>query len=566
MTRVEIERKFVDRKGEGADLIASLMVRGSGMLLTGTSGDVAVPPAHREAVAFLNDGRLLVSQDDILSDYVQKLWERLLTRKLVVREIWYVPPSVLGELYAAYELRISQSGGTLAQESDVQRKFESILREAVSLRASDIHITVQRFDTMVQFRIDGSMERYSSESRLVGQLMFRSIFYLCDESEGGTLRTSGYQDARISGGKLVLPEGVGSLRLQFNHEANKGHYLVIRIQYSESQVEGTDVDHLGYTRFHIDLIREFRSRPYGLNLVAGVTGSGKSTTLQRILRSLMEERAGQVNLITIEDPPELPVPGGHQFPVIGRGDDRSAGFADAIRAALRSDPDVLMVGEIRDRVTALLGIECTNTGHQVWTTVHAISGLRSVVRLHQIGVPRHDLLDPGVLSSLIAQRLVPRICSQCSLPLGEAIDRDLLDHRPAFADRLLAFLEPLDHDFCLSQIRVRNPTMGPKCPAAPKSCRMGISGRALVAEVVGVDAGLVEVLSTDPDGIAVLPAQEYWIKEMHGVRMMEHGFMRLLGGQVDPVTLNDAVGFMSIDADRLLHLQSLSEDEGMIAS
>src|SRR5690606_21821495 len=152
----------------------------------------------------------------------------------------------------------------------------------------------------------------------------------------------------------------------------------------------------------VNMIKRMRALPMGINIIAGPTGSGKSTTLQRCLSTLIRERRREISVFTVEDPPEYVIDGAQQMPVTNANtaDERKAQFTKAINASLRSDPDVIMIGEIRDSSSAKLAFEAAMTGHQVWTTVHATDGLTIVSRLKDIGVEAYKLFDSTVVTGL----------------------------------------------------------------------------------------------------------------------------------------------------------------------
>ena len=548
----------------GVPELSTLVSRGHADLLTGTNGRLSISLPYREFVAYLQDGTLLVSRDDMLHPYVESLWRQIYAKGYKCSRILYVPPDTLGHIYEASDQRLAQSGGIRTQSSEAERKLSDCLRAASEARASDIHIVLTRYTTKVAFRIDGFLEHYENLPRTLGQFLVRVAYLVSDDSEGGALQYGTYQSARISGGKIVLPPDVQSLRLQFNPTSNRGYYLVIRLLYADAHVAGRDVDRLGYASFHLDIIRTLRARPSGLNLISGVTGSGKSTTLQRLLRSLLEEHANSVNLITIEDPPEYEIVGARQFPVLAQSTERSEGFVNAISAAMRSDPDVLMIGEVRDYDTAHLSVKAANTGHQVWTTVHATDALRSASRLVEEGIPRHRLMDVGVLASMVAQRLVRVLCPTCSLDWTSAVERGIYDSRPGFVERLTAFFEPLGANFLRDRIRVCASGDLDPCPDAGTSCRAGYAGRTLVAEVVQADQGLIDAFCSLSEGLAVTEAERYWVKEQRGIRMREHAFMKLIGGSLDPRDVDDIVGLLSFPSEeRFDDLQVLAAREGL---
>ena len=560
-TGADVEEEILE---PGHPTLSSLVTRGHAELMSGTNGRVSVSIPHREIVAYLQGGTFLISHDNMLHPVVPSLWTQIYSKGLFCTKVLYVPSDTLSQIYAAAEQRLALSGGIRTNNSEAERKLIDCLRAASDARASDIHIVLTRYATKVSFRIDGFLEHYENLSRTLGQFVLRVAYLVSDDSEGGALKYGEYQSARISGGKIALPPDVQSLRLQFNPTSNRGYYLVIRLLYADTHVAGRDVDRLGYASFHLDIIRVLRSRPSGLNLISGVTGSGKSTTLQRLLRSLLEEHSNSVNLVTIEDPPEYEIDGARQFPVLAQSAERDEGFVHAISAAMRSDPDVLMIGEVRDQATAHLSVKAANTGHQVWTTVHATDALRSASRLVEEGIPRHRLMDPGVLASMIAQRLVRVLCRTCSLDWTSAVERGIYDSRPGFVERLTSYFAPLGDHFLRDNIRVCASGDVDPCPDAGTTCRAGYAGRTLVAEVVQADQGLIDAFCSNDEGLSVPDAERYWIDHLRGVRMREHAFMKLVGGHLDPRDVDDIVGLLSFtDERRFDSLLTMATREGL---
>jgi type II secretory ATPase GspE/PulE/Tfp pilus assembly ATPase PilB-like protein len=153
----------------------------------------------------------------------------------------------------------------------------------------------------------------------------------------------------------------------------------------------------------------------GLNVVAGPTGSGKSTTLQRNMIKLLQEKNYQINMLTVEDPPEYPIPGARQMPVTNANteEEKTEQFTKALSAALRSDPDVILVGETRSLSTAELTFQGALSGHGVWTTLHANSAPAIITRLRDMGIQPYLLNDPELVKGLVSQRLFRLLCPAC---------------------------------------------------------------------------------------------------------------------------------------------------------
>ena len=526
-----------------------------GMVLTSEEGIVDLNDAAREVVALLeNNGehRLVVSDGKVLHPSVAYVMEQAWAHGVEIDSYVIAMKSTLVQLYAL-TLRRTREDVLAGDLSEAEHNLSGLLNDAAQKRVTDIHIAVEQLETKVYYRLDGMMERIDTWSRAFGESVLRRAYLACDESEGGALRLKEHHGARMTGVKFPLPFGVQAIRLQFNSKASDCYYLVLRLLHEESLEGEGDIDDLGYAGFQVDAIRQARTKPFGLAIIAGVTGSGKSTTLQRNLQSLIRER-GTINVITIEDPPEYRIQGAHQLPVTGDRDERAVGFAAAITASLRSDPDVIMIGEVRERESALLAVKATMTGHAVWTTVHASSAAGSLERLIAEGVPEHRLLDPSVASILIAQRLVQRVCPSCSMHWqDERLDMERLEKVPGFLPRLVPLLSGRYARALNEWVRVRNE---PGCDA--KGCRRGYVGRTLIAEVVPVDKEYLDVYR-DRGASA---AEAFWASEKEGMRMHEHGMMKVLAGQIDPLDLYYVAGIP--DSTRVDVIFAHAHREGLI--
>ncbi|MAM25322.1 MAG: type II secretion system protein GspE [Rhodobacteraceae bacterium] len=286
----------------------------------------------------------------------------------------------------------------LAQNDDapVVRLINALLLEAVKEGASDVHIETEERRLSVRFRIDGVLREVISPKRALAPLLVSRIKVMgkLDIAEKRmpqdgrvSLRVGGYElDVRIS-----------SIPSQF------GERIVLRLLDRGQTLRG--IDHLGLSERDNATLKRILARPDGMVLVTGPTGSGKTTTLYAGLDMLNDR---QRNIMTVEDPIEYTMDGVGQMQVNPKTD---LTFARGLRAILRQDPDVIMVGEIRDRETAQIAVESAMTGHLLISTLHTNTAVGAVARLVEMGVERF-LLAP-MLRGLIAQRLVRRNCPDC---------------------------------------------------------------------------------------------------------------------------------------------------------
>jgi len=283
-----------------------------------------------------------------------------------------------------------------ARRAPVVRLVDGIIRRAIEQKASDIHIEETGSEVRVRTRIDGVLRPTVDLPAGVRRAVLSRLKVMAGMDIAVRRRA---QDGRI-----MVPHDRRTLTLRINTlPVSTGEKAVIRILDGEAAPR--DLGALGIAGTDLLRLRNLLERGEGVVLAAGPTGSGKSTTLFAALSEVDRERQ---NVVTVEDPVEYRLPGASQVHV-----DRRAGldFADALRAILRQDPDVVMVGEIRDRDTAEIAMAAAVTGHLVLSTIHATDAPGAITRLLHMGVP--PFLVAGGLAGVIAQRLVRAICSTC---------------------------------------------------------------------------------------------------------------------------------------------------------
>jgi len=278
----------------------------------------------------------------------------------------------------------------------VVRLVDQILRSAIDDGASDIHVEETGSDVRIRLRIDGVLRQIldlPAASR-------RAVLSRIKVISGMDISVR----RRAQDGRMTLDHNGRTLTLRVSTlPVNGGEKAVVRILDSESAPRSLDV--LGMAAPDLAQLRGLLSRGEGVILAAGPTGSGKSTTLFAALSEI--DRKSQ-NVVTLEDPVEYRLEGTSQVQVDRRA---GLGFADALRAVLRQDPDVVMIGEIRDRETAEIAMAAAVTGHMVLSTIHTTDAPGAVTRLLHMGVP--PFLVAGGLAGVVSQRLVRRCCTQC---------------------------------------------------------------------------------------------------------------------------------------------------------
>jgi len=283
-----------------------------------------------------------------------------------------------------------------ASERPVIRLVDHIIAEAIATRASDIHIEPEEGGVAVRYRIDGVLRETMMLPRPAGLPLVSRIKIMAQMDIADRLRPQDGR-ARVSVNGTRIDLRVSTL------PASYGEKVVIRILDSRSTV--MSLDGLGLLPDDTGRLNDLMNLREGIVLVTGPTGSGKTTTLYSALKQI-QQRA--VNIVTVEDPVEYKLQGIVQVQV---NEKAGLSFASALRSILRQDPDVILVGEIRDKETAGIAVQASLTGHLVLSTLHTIDAASSVARLVDIGVDAYKIA--AALKGVIAQRLLRRLCPNC---------------------------------------------------------------------------------------------------------------------------------------------------------
>ena len=491
-------------------------------LITARGSDIPVTDDTRRMLALFSDGTYFVSEDHRFDGSVYNFEKTIKRRKILINQPEYVSQNEINAMYAYAErgFGFAKVEGEDSERMQVQIDFINIVSRAAVQKVSDVHIIVAD-STQIVFRVNGMMVRQMEYNKEWGEAFVRAAFASADISDANYAQNEfqgaqklGETPLRGSDGKLMLPHNVLAIRLQFNPIAFGSQYLVMRMLYADDNPNGSsDLRSLGFGEREENLFYRLRAVPVGLNVVAGPTGSGKSTTLQRNMIKLLQEKNYEINLITVEDPPEYPIPGARQMPVTNANDEESKEeeFTKALNAALRSDPDVMMVGEIRSKSAAELTFKGALSGHGVWSTLHANSAPAIVTRLRDMGIQPYLLGDPELVKGLISQRLFRRLCPHCRKTVKERM-KD-----PSF-ERLKIALG----DYGIENTFVR----GDGC----KFCRgRGFTGRMSVPEIILPDAMFLHLMISGDTKRAI----DYWISELDGRTLRDSAIERMLKGYID---------------------------------
>jgi len=306
-----------------------------------------------------------------------------------------------------------------AMERPMVQLVDHIVSEGITRRASDIHLEPEDHTIAVRYRIDGMLHQAMSLPKAVGIPLVSRIKIMARMDIADRLRPQGGR-ARVAIAGSAIDLRVSTL------PATLGEKVVIRIL--DPRTAATSLTSLGIAPHSATRLRTLLDAREGVILVTGPTGSGKTTTLYAALQLLLER---QLNIVTVEDPVEYRIPGIVQVQVNPKA---GLTFAEALRSILRQDPDVVLIGEIRDRETATIAMQAALTGHLVFATLHTIDATSAITRLHDLGIEPPKIA--AALKGIIAQRLLRRLCPQCATPSTDPIPSMLWDAVPSGATLL----------------------------------------------------------------------------------------------------------------------------------
>lgn len=377
-----------------------------------------------------------------------------------------------------------------SDSTSIELLIRQLIGDAVTANASDIHIETRDGRADVFFRVNGSRRFISNWSYETAKALGQVMYGVHADVQS---KKVGWNIYEVSESVIDWPVNHSeSLQLRFSSSPifpTGNFHIVVRIMSTKSQPRALSL--LGYSAGMIKALDNFTSGSGGMVLMVGPTNSGKSTTMQSLIDRLFEVRGRQTKVITVEDPVELVIAGACQISV-GRQKKQQesatdTAFTSFLRGTLRQDPDVVLVGEIRDDDSAKIACDLALAGRKVFATLHTNSALWTFSRLREMGV-RQDLLTlPGFIAGICYQKLVPMLCTACSIE----------DH-PVKGESAL-------HDVLAANVQGSNiRRRGNGCPACGGT---GIAGRTLVAEMVTPNRALMAALSSGD----LISAEKLWL-------------------------------------------------------
>jgi general secretion pathway protein E/type IV pilus assembly protein PilB len=411
------------------------------LAMSNTSNIVALDQIHAMLVKGITITPLLVNDSDIAR---------------AIDQYYGFELSIDGILHEIETGDVTYQGTSDEYSHPMVRLIDALLADAVQNGASDVHFEPEQSFLRIRYRIDGILRQIRSLHKSYWPAMAVRLKVI---SNMNIAETRAPQDGRIA----IKFSG---RQIDFRASAQPtthGENFVLRVLDRQKGI--VPLEGLGLAEQELDLLKLMIARPDGLILVTGPTGSGKTTTLYSILNHINTEG---VNIMTLEDPVEYPMNMIRQTSV---NESAKLGFADGIRSILRQDPDVILVGEIRDKETADMALAAAMTGHQVYSTLHTNSAVGAIPRLLDIGVIA-DVLAGNIIG-IIAQRLVRRLCMHCR----EGLEADALERR------LLGLAEEAP------------PATIYRAVGCERCAHQGYKGRVAIMELLKMNAELDELVA-----------------------------------------------------------------------
>lgn len=343
---------------------------------------------QNNAVPFdIENGRIKVCFSDTANRKSVETIRLLLLNKGIVMEKYI---TFQNNIERALKTLEGSSQNDIKSSSDVTGMIDTIIKKAMDKRASDIHVEPMENSLRVRYRIDGELYTVANlekekQSQIIGRL--KAISNMHQEKQDS-------QDGRI----ILYPD----YNIRVSSQPNVyGEKFVLRLLKKNENVK--NLFELGFPKDKEIVNKSFNKRN-SVTIMAAPTGEGKTTTLYSIVNHLNKP---EINITTIEDPVEIRIPGLNQIEI-----DAKTNFLDSLRTVLRQDPDIILVGEIRDNETAEIAMQAGQTGHYVLSTIHTIDSVEVITRLRKMGISNYDIAS--TLATSVSQRLIRKVCPHCA--------------------------------------------------------------------------------------------------------------------------------------------------------
>lgn len=485
---------------------------------------------RNKTVFFLSETKLLPHRVIIklAAMAVQHDWE-------IERDIIHTDASLIAQLNATNE----QANDSISEEenSAAENLFYKICDTAVNNKASDIFIEHRPYsekDNCVKMRIDGKIEEMQALSSTEAGTLIAVCYNTLSEEDSKSSEHPSFIRTTVLTSVIQIHTKDYNARLRMTScpAHYKGTDMVFRL-ILEDELATPDLSELGYSNGHYEIIKRMASRTNGVLVFCGIPGSGKSTTIRSLLDMLRSLHPGK-RIGMIEDPVEYKIDGVNQVSI---SDIRAAtvelAWKAAIKGIVRANSDIMALGEVRDDISAVELVNYVLSGHQVLTTVHAESAIGCVPRLFTLGVSRDIIATPGFISGLVYQKLLPKLCQKCAIPLTEHTGNLI---SPELLKRLGKVIDPAE-----DVINLRN---NEGCD----DCRKGHKGRIVAVEAMMVDDTMRALIRIGDD----LGAYKHWRSKYkrklgHGSTAFDNAVQLMRNGIVSPHDVE--AEFMLLDSE-----------------
>ena len=460
-------------------------------------------------------------------------------RRRGITEFKFHQPKDFDELYAKHAFRFARG------ENAIQQLAIELIARAHKAGASDVHIVDAGTYVRVKFRVLGMLCEDTQMEVETGRQMISTIYTVLGQSaDSVAFSNMERQDGRIIK-RDYLPEAVQSVRIHCEPiecayaENGTGTFMLLRLLYDATNAKGTleqRLTSLGFSKKQCEDMSNLTIRT-GLKIISGPTGHGKTTVLKHTMEA-QTTTSPELAYQSVEDPPEFEMRDVNQSKVITKQETnydrsyRAESYLNAIAGAMRSDSDVLMIGEIRYPEAAVAAIDAALTGQSVWATLHANNGFGIITRLESLlrsagyRDPLDILCDPNVLAGLEYQRLIPKLCPECKKRWNTLPDSERSNYIPDDVYTRLSTVmevEEIEGDSTHDGIYVQNYKGCAKC-------FHGLKDQTVAAEVIVMDMDILGLLRAGK----IPEAHRSW-REKGGMTYIEHALDHVKNGLVDPV-------------------------------
>lgn len=443
---------------------------------------------------------------------------------------------------------ISEDDGISSSKS--RALWEKIVDLSVRERATDIHVQIIRNKAEVRIRVDGELEPLSDGSGGIytaSQAESAIAWGYTNGTQTDSNSNSQFQ-AKLNLYAMIRPRVISGKQIALRYQSVNGAYgpkVICRILNTDMDVPTLTYEELGYAASQAQNLKDAARTPSGLILFAGVTGSGKTTTLKTFIET--HPGKGTSAFYSIEDPIEYPLRGVHQVPLQRDLIDKvgsNAKYAEVVAALMRADPDGVLVGEIRDQATAMAAQQIVETGHMAAGTVHAhlISGIIPRLTDDEIGISRKVLTNPNILTLLAYQALVPILCPHCKIRADHESELIHVHHSSDGTHVPDDGLEELKYTITQLESRFKLPRdifYYRRSAGCEKCSHRGTKGQTVVAEMFIPDREWLLLTREEKDYEAIQYFRHFSDKQfdssnMVGKTVFEHTLYKSIQGNIDP--------------------------------